>query len=217
MVIPTGPCDGAARIGSGDLNQRIAIRTGDEFEALGNQFNSMAAQLQDSHATLEGKVEERTQQLKLANLAKSRFLAAASHDLRQPLHALGLFVAQLRSDMSVQERSRIVECINASVSAMNELFNALLDISSDAGALTPSTRCRLLSCCGNQREPLQSLRARRICRCAFCRAMPGSGVTLSFWSGSSSIWYQRATLPRKEVWVSPTAMVTTAHRGLGWG
>jgi signal transduction histidine kinase/CheY-like chemotaxis protein len=131
--------DGAARIGSGDLNQRIAIRTGDEFQALGDQFNSMAAQLQDWQATLEGKVEERTQQLKLANLAKSRFLAAASHDLRQPLHALGLFVAQLRVNMSAQERSRIVECINASVAAMNELFNALLDISKlDAGALTPN-------------------------------------------------------------------------------
>jgi signal transduction histidine kinase len=140
MVVPIRALrDGAARIGSGDLNQRIVIRTGDEFEALGNQFNSMAAQLQDSHATLEGKVEERTHQLKLANLAKSRFLAAASHDLRQPLHALGLFVAQLRSDMSAQERSRIVECINASVSAMNELFNALLDVSKlDAGVLTPN-------------------------------------------------------------------------------
>jgi signal transduction histidine kinase len=140
MMIPIRALrDGAVRIGSGDLNQRIAIRTGDEFEALGNQFNSMAAQLQDSHATLEGKVEERTQQLKLANLAKSRFLAAASHDLRQPLHALGLFVAQLRSDMSAQERSRIVECINASVSAMNELFNSLLDVSKlDAGVLTPN-------------------------------------------------------------------------------
>jgi len=140
MVIPISALrDGAARIGRGDLNQRIAIKTGDELEALGDQFNSMAAQLQGWHATLEGKVEERTQQLKLANLAKSRFLAAASHDLRQPLHALGLFVAQLRGDMSAQERSRIVECIYASVAAMNELFNTLLDISRlDAGALTPN-------------------------------------------------------------------------------
>jgi signal transduction histidine kinase/CheY-like chemotaxis protein len=140
MVVPIRALrDGAARIGSGDLNQRITIKTGDELEALGDQFNSMAAKLQDSHATLERKVEERTQQLEMANLAKSRFLAAASHDLRQPLHALGLFVAQLRPDMSAQDRSRIVERINASVAAMNELFNALLDISKlDAGALTPN-------------------------------------------------------------------------------
>ena len=65
----------------------------------------MAAQLQESYATLERKVEERTHQLELANLAKSRFLAAASHDLRQPLHALGLFVAQLRAQSRRPKRA----------------------------------------------------------------------------------------------------------------
>jgi signal transduction histidine kinase/CheY-like chemotaxis protein len=130
---------GAARIGSGDLVQRISITTGDEFEVLGDQFNSMAAQLQDSYATLERRVEERTRQLELANLAKSRFLAAASHDLRQPLHALGLFVAQLQSRLDSPDRHRLLERINASVAAMNELFNALLDISKlDAEVLNPN-------------------------------------------------------------------------------
>jgi signal transduction histidine kinase/CheY-like chemotaxis protein len=130
---------GAARIGSGLLDHRIDIKTGDELEALGDQFNSMAAQLQDSYATLEHKVEERTHQLQLANLAKSRFLAAASHDLRQPLHALNLFVAQLRSEKNRAERKRVVARIDAAVAAMNELFNALLDISKlDAGVLAPS-------------------------------------------------------------------------------
>ncbi|HEY3657550.1 MAG TPA: ATP-binding protein [Steroidobacteraceae bacterium] len=140
MVIPIEALrDGAARIGSGELDRRITIDTDDELEALGHQFNSMAAQLQDSYATLERKVEERTQQLELANLAKSRFLAVASHDLRQPLHALGLFVAQLRSPMSPAEFSRIIDRVNASIAAMNELFNALLDISKlDAGVLTPN-------------------------------------------------------------------------------
>lgn len=130
---------GATRIGSGDLTQRITINTGDELEALGNQFNRMATRLQESHATLEGKVEERTRQLEIANLAKSRFLAAASHDLRQPLHALGLFVAQLRGRTSADERKRLVGRIDASLSAINELFNALLDVSKlDAGVLTPN-------------------------------------------------------------------------------
>ena len=48
---------GAARIGSGDLSQRIAIKTGDELEALANQFNDMAGRLQESYAGLEQKVE----------------------------------------------------------------------------------------------------------------------------------------------------------------
>ena len=118
-------------------DQRISIRTGDELEALGDQFNSMAAQLQDSYADLERKVEERTHQLELANLAKSRFLAAASHDLRQPLHALGLFVAQLRDHIDSPKAVALVERIDAAVAAMNELFNALLDISKlDAGVLS---------------------------------------------------------------------------------
>jgi signal transduction histidine kinase len=140
MIVPIEALrDGAARIGSGDLAQRISIRTGDELEMLGDQFNSMAVQLQESYATLERKVEERTHQLELANLAKSRFLAAASHDLRQPLHALGLFTAQLHARLSADERRRVVGRIDAALAAMNELFNALLDISKlDAGVLTPN-------------------------------------------------------------------------------
>jgi signal transduction histidine kinase len=142
MVVPIAALQrSAARIGRGDLGQRISIRTGDELEALGEQFNSMAEQLERSYATLERKVQERTHQLGLANLAKSRFLAAASHDLRQPLHALGLFVAQLRERLDTPERDRVVERIDAAIAAMNELFNALLDISKlDAGVLTPDLK-----------------------------------------------------------------------------
>src|SRR5712691_11454792 len=54
---------GAARIGSGDLGQRIAIKTGDELEALADQFNDMAGQLQESYAGLEKKVDQRTHEL----------------------------------------------------------------------------------------------------------------------------------------------------------
>ena len=129
---------GAERIGSGDLAQRISIESGDEFEALGDQFNNMALRLEESYATLERKVQERTHQLELANLARSRFLAVATHDLRQPLHALGLFVAQLRTRLDAGERDQLLEHIDAAVAAMNELFKALLDISKlDAGVLTP--------------------------------------------------------------------------------
>jgi len=127
--------EGAARIGGGNLTQRISINTGDELEDLGNQFNKMASQLEESHATLERKVEQRTRQLELANEAKSRFLAAASHDLRQPLHALGLFVEQLKQPLPTRERKRIIERVGTALGAMEELFKALLDISKlDAGA-----------------------------------------------------------------------------------
>ena len=76
-----------------------------------------------------------------ANVAKSKFLAAASHDLRQPLHALTLFTTALGERISRPEEARLVDNINVSVHALEQLFNALLDISRlDAGVLQPAVR-----------------------------------------------------------------------------
>lgn len=94
--------------------------------------------LRRAQIELEHKVVERTQELELANAAKSRFLAMASHDLRQPLHALGLFVAQLRTPLNSGERTKTIERIDAARKEMDEMFNSLLDISRlDAGMLAP--------------------------------------------------------------------------------
>ena len=137
MVVPIQMlATGAEKIGGGALEHRIAITTGDELETLGRRFNDMAARLQDSYADLERKVDDRTRQLRIANHSISRFLAVASHDLRQPLHALSLFVAQLGSTNDPIERRRLADKISAAVISMNELFNALLDISKlDAAGL----------------------------------------------------------------------------------
>jgi two-component system, sensor histidine kinase len=71
-----------------------------------------------------------------ASTAKSRFLAAASHDLRQPVHALTLFVAALRPRVNDLEANRLLDHIDSSVQAMGGLFNGLLDISRlDAGVV----------------------------------------------------------------------------------
>lgn len=93
-----------------------------------------------------------------ANVAKSRFLAAASHDLRQPLHALSLFSTALSERIRYPEVRRIVDNIMASVAALESLFNALLDISKlDAGALQPQWRsvalAQLLSRLDNDYRP----------------------------------------------------------------
>jgi signal transduction histidine kinase/CheY-like chemotaxis protein len=94
--------------------------------------------LRRAQIELERKVAERTRELELANAAKSRFLAMASHDLRQPLHALGLFVAQLRTPLKSRERTKTIELVDATRKEMDEMFNSLLDISRlDAGILTP--------------------------------------------------------------------------------
>ena len=117
---------GAARIGSGDLEQRLKIDTGDELEALGEQFNQMAAHLRESYATLERKVIERTAELEKtrdqalaahaaaerarnaaeqANETKSRFLAVVSHELRTPLNGV-MGVLQLLDDGRLSEAQR---------------------------------------------------------------------------------------------------------------
>ena len=64
-----------------------------------------------------------------ANRAKSSFLASASHDLRQPIHALGLFISALRGRTMDEEAHLLVDHISGSVGAMDDLFASLLDIS----------------------------------------------------------------------------------------
>jgi signal transduction histidine kinase/CheY-like chemotaxis protein len=81
-------------------------------------------------------VQEKSRQLEMADRYKSHFLASASHDLRQPLHALNLFVAQLPTEKKPAERKRLVSRIDAAVASMNELFEALLDMTKlEAGIL----------------------------------------------------------------------------------
>jgi len=84
---------------------------------------------------LEGQFEERARELELA---KSRLLAA-SHDLRQPLHALGLFVAQLRGSAEGAERLRLVDQIDTAVSALNDRFSRMFDLAGfDTRSLDPN-------------------------------------------------------------------------------
>lgn len=76
-----------------------------------------------------------------ANSAKTTFLAAASHDLRQPLHAMGLFLDALQGRRLDGTARRLTHQIGESLHAMDDLFNALLDISSlDAGVTTRSDK-----------------------------------------------------------------------------
>jgi len=73
-----------------------------------------------------------------ADLAKTRFLAAASHDLRQPAHALGLYLATLRAGELAPEQAELAGRMAAALGALQAMFAALLDVSRiDAGSLSP--------------------------------------------------------------------------------
>ena len=96
MVVPIQVLRaGTARIGAGDLAQRIDIKTGDEVESLADQFNDMAGRLQESYANLEKKVDDRTRELsELIGTTDGDFRGAQSHQFvagrtgaRVPRHA----------------------------------------------------------------------------------------------------------------------------------
>lgn len=105
-------------------------------ESLRNRFEKemLADQLAAQNVDLEAARVEAEQ----ANRAKTQFFAAASHDLRQPLHAMGLFASALAEKIRYPEVASIVGSINDSVHALESLFNELLDISKlDSGAIKP--------------------------------------------------------------------------------
>ena len=73
-------------------------------------------------------LEAAKRQAQLANLAKSRFLAAASHDLRQPLQTLALVQGLLAKTVSSEKMQKLVARLDETLSAMSGMLNALLDI-----------------------------------------------------------------------------------------
>lgn len=103
------------------------------------ELSSVTAALDEHRKLLEQHVRSATAELaekkeeaERANTAKSRFLAAASHDLRQPLHALSLFAADLQRQLrsgNHDELQRLAEQITTSTNVLGELLDSLLDVS----------------------------------------------------------------------------------------
>ena len=137
---------GAERIGGGDLSQQIRIKTGDELEALADQFNVMAGRLKESYAGLEQKVEERTReveeksrQLEVASQHKSQFLSSMSHELRTPLNAIiGLteMMVTNAARFGTEKAAEPLRRVHRAGSHLLGLINQVLDLSKiEAGKL----------------------------------------------------------------------------------
>ena len=95
-------------------------------------------QVEELNLTLEQRVRDRTLALQQANRAKSRFLAAASHDLRQPVVSIGLLVGLLREHITEPAQRTLAARLDEAVAAMENLLAGLLDLSRlESGGLQP--------------------------------------------------------------------------------
>jgi signal transduction histidine kinase/ActR/RegA family two-component response regulator len=132
------------RLGAGEAVQ-VAVEGTAEVRRLQHGFNEAAAALSESRALLESRIANATaelasknQQLEVASQAKTRLLAAASHDLRQPLHALTLFSDGLANGETDPVRLQRIGHIRECVDSLDRLFSGLLNLSQlDAGVLQP--------------------------------------------------------------------------------
>jgi two-component system, sensor histidine kinase len=111
---------------------------------LANSFSKLLNEslaLQFANLDLANDLLRQKELAEAANVAKSSFLASASHDLRQPVHALSMFVGALRDRPLDEPSGRLVRQIQNSVGALDSLFGAILDISRlDAGVIEPQPR-----------------------------------------------------------------------------
>jgi signal transduction histidine kinase len=151
------------------------------FVATYNRMFFDAQKLRFQNVDLVGRLTEQMEVAKSANLAKSRFLAAASHDLRQPMHALNLYLGSLGGqEMSGLARGTLGHAAQCA-QTMDGMFRALLDISRlDAGSMQPEIRAfplaPLLERIRVEHEPQardKGLELRVVPSSAWVRADPG--------------------------------------------
>jgi len=132
------------RLGAGQ-DAQVVVEGTSEVRRLQKGFNEAAGALADSRRLLESRIRQATaelahknRQLEVASQAKTRLLAAASHDLRQPLHALTLFSDGLANGETDPVRLQRIDHIRECVDSLDRLFSELLNLSQiDAGVLQP--------------------------------------------------------------------------------
>lgn len=141
----------------GQLDARCPVeKTEGELRQLELDINEMALTLDHVHEHLQTGIRTATAELieqkqaaEAAVRAKSKFLAAASHDLRQPLHALTLLISALKDKVAERpepELQRLTAHIDASATAMGSMLGGLLDLSRlDAGIVLAQPECFPLS------------------------------------------------------------------------
>jgi signal transduction histidine kinase len=134
--------EGAQRIGAGDLEQKIEVHTGDELEALANQFNRMTGKLRESYAGLEHKVEERTHELKNSLDQQTaiseilRVISSSPTDVRPVLDAIAERAVQLcdasAASIYLTEGDKLRQVVSQGLLAEQVSHVAMLPINRDS-------------------------------------------------------------------------------------
>jgi signal transduction histidine kinase len=130
--------NGVERIGAGDMNARLELKTGDEIEVLAEEFNRMTENLREAYSGLEQKVENRTHELALANerlkeldRMKSDFVSHVSHELRTPLTAIKGAVDLMLREMAgplTEKQIHYLTRLRSNTQHLAGLINDLLDL-----------------------------------------------------------------------------------------
>jgi signal transduction histidine kinase len=119
---------GAEKIGKGDLEARLDLRTGDEFEELAEAFNRMVRNLRSS----KERMEEQNRELQKLNEVKSNFLSLVSHELRTPLMIIQESVSQILDGLKgpiTGEQRDFLSMTKRNVQRLNKIIEDLLNIS----------------------------------------------------------------------------------------
>lgn len=133
------------RIRAGRLDTRVSIDAGGSLKALESGINAMAAALEADQQELERRIAAATAELQkqkevaeAANRTKTQFLAAASHDLRQPIQAVGLLITALQLRAKDEDTHRLASRVARAMGGLEAFVEGLLEISRlDAGAIAP--------------------------------------------------------------------------------
>jgi len=131
--------NGVERIGRGDMNSRLELKTGDEIEVLAEEFNKMAENLHRAYDELEHKVTERTRDLAIANerlqeldQLKSDFVSNVSHELRTPLTAIKGAVDLVLREVAgplTEKQIHYLTRVRSNTQHLTSLINDVLDLS----------------------------------------------------------------------------------------
>jgi signal transduction histidine kinase len=131
--------DGVERIGGGDMNLRLELKTGDEIQVLAEEFNRMTEHLREAYSELERKVEDRTHELALSNerlktldQVKSDLVSHVSHELRTPLTAIKGAVDLVLREVAgplTEKQVHYLTRVRSNTQHLAGLINDLLDLS----------------------------------------------------------------------------------------